>query len=89
MSYNVKQYLATNDNANKTQFYSLKNEYMQNDNLSSEYRIFTKEQTDKSLKNVLATNNFTISRQLEYIQLKPEEEELYNEFYCIFIRLLT
>ncbi|MGI6748006.1 MAG: ATP-binding protein [Anaerovoracaceae bacterium] len=89
MSYNVKQYLATNDNANKTQFYSLKNEYMQNDNLSSEYRIFTKEQTDKSLKNVLATNNFTISRQLEYIQLKPEEEELYNEFLLHFHKIVN
>lgn len=89
MYFNVKRYLATYDKANKTQFYSLKNEYMHNGNMSSEYRIFTKEQTDRSLKNVLAINDFTISRQLEYIQLKPEEEELYSEFILNFNMLIN
>lgn len=89
MTFNVKQYLATNDNINKTKFYSLINEYMQNNNLSSEYSVFTKVQTDRQLKIALADNDFTISRQLEYIQFNREEEALYNEFLMQFQNLIN
>ncbi|MDD4564017.1 MAG: ATP-binding protein [Eubacteriales bacterium] len=89
MRFNVKQYLATNDNTNRTKFYSLINEYLLKDNLSSKYRVFTKGQTDSQLKITLAGNDFTISRQLEYIQLNPEEEELYNEFLLQFQNVIN
>lgn len=76
----AKQYLQTNDEKFKSEFYSLLNNYKKNDNISLGYRIFTEEQATKSLKEILTSADFTISSQAEFIQFNEKEERLYVSF---------
>lgn len=76
----AKQYFQTNDEKFKSEFYSLLNNYKNNDNISLGYRIFTEEQATKSLKEILTSADFTISSQAEFIQFNEKEERLYVSF---------
>lgn len=88
MHINVKQYLQTNDVKYKSQFYSLRNNYIKNDTIALEYRIFTKDQADKSLKEILANTDFTLSSQVSFIQFSNSEQKLYNDFLISFNHLI-
>ncbi len=89
MHTNAKQYLQTNDVKYKSQFYSLRNNYIKNDTIALEYRIFTKDQADKSLKEILLNNDFTISSQVSYIQFNNSEQKIYRDFLKKFNQLIN
>ena len=88
MHTSVKQYLQTNDVKYKSQFYSLRNNYIKNDTIALEYRIFTKDQADKSLKEILANTDYTISSQVNVIQFNRGEQRLYRDFLNSFHQLI-
>jgi PAS domain S-box-containing protein len=88
MCNNVNQYLQTNDVKYKSQFYSLRNNYIKNDFIALEYRVFTKDQAEKSLKESLSNNDFTISSQVSFIKFNDREQKLYNDFLNKFHQLV-
>ncbi len=85
---NAKQYLQTNDEKFKSEFYSLLNNYRKNDNISLEYRIFTENQATDSLKEILISTDFTISSQADYIQFNDKERRLYLSYLNSFDKLI-
>lgn len=85
---NAKQYLLTNDEQYKTEFYRLMNSYRQNDTISLEYRVFTKTQANNNLEETLNNTDFTISSQAEYIRFNQKEQKLYSQFLFKFHNLL-
>lgn len=88
MCSDVNQYLQTNDVKYKSHFYTLRNNYIKSDTIALEYRIFTKDQADKSLKESLNNNDFTISSQVSFIRFNDSERKLYNDYLKSFNQLI-
>ncbi|MEL7654781.1 MAG: ATP-binding protein [Bacillota bacterium] len=86
---NAKQYLLTNDERYKSEFYNLLNNYRKNDSISLDYRVFTRKQASPSLEEILINTDFTISSQADYIQFNKEEQRLYSQFLSKFNILLN
>lgn len=84
---NARQYLQTNDDKYKSEFYNLLNNYRKNDNISLGYRIFTEEQATKSLKEILQNTDFTLSSQADYIRFNSKEQRLYKSYLNRFQKL--
>jgi len=84
---NAKQYIRTNDEQFRSEFYRHLNNYRDNDNISLEYRVFTEDQATGSLKGLLADADYTISSQAQYIRFNEEEQKLYESFLNRFERL--
>ena len=78
--FDAKQYIQTNDEKYKLDFYNHVNDYLMNDSISLEYRIFSQNQATDSLKDFLLNNDFTISSQVEYLQFNDEEQQLYRNY---------
>ena len=85
---NAKQYLLTNDDRYKSEFYSLLNNFRKNDIITMEYRVFTKEQASRNLEEILNNTDFTISSQADYIQFNKDEQRLYSRYLSKFNALL-
>jgi len=85
---NAKQYLLTNDEQYKSDFYNHLNDFRSNDIISLEYRVFTNEQASESLKDILNNTDFTISSQADFIQFNKKEQLLYSQFLSKFNNLL-
>ena len=83
----AKRYLQTNDEKFKSEFYSLLNNYKENDNISLGYRVFTEEQATDSLKKILTNTDFTISSQADYIQFNNMEQRLHINYLNNFNKL--
>ena len=88
MTNNAKQFLQTNDDKYKSEFYNQRNDYFENDSISLGYRVFTEEHADESLKEILHRTDFTISSQADYIQFNPREQKLYIQFLDSFNMLI-
>ncbi|HWQ77512.1 MAG TPA: ATP-binding protein [Anaerovoracaceae bacterium] len=80
INFNAKQYLQTNDEKFKSEFYNQVNNYINNDSITLEYRVFSGNQATESLKNILLDNEFTISSQAEYIRFSDTEQRLYLSY---------
>lgn len=77
---NALLYLDTSDETYKSEVYTLRNSYFENDNISLEYRIFTGNQTFDNHNKSLIQSGLTLSSQASYIQFTPEEQRLYTQF---------
>jgi len=89
LNTNAKQYIKTNDEKFKSEFYNLFNNYISSDTISLEYRVFTEEQATDSLKEILNYTDFTISSQADYIKFNNKEQILYVEFLSSFHKLIN
>ncbi len=76
----AKQYLLTNDDKYRSEYYNLLKDYEKNDSISLGYRIFTEEQATRSLKEILRDTEYTISSQADYIQFNSTEQRLYMNY---------
>lgn len=78
--FDAKQYIQTNDGKYKLEFYNQVNNYLINDSISLEYRVFSESQATDRLKDFLLYNDFTISSQAEYLQFNENEQLLYQNY---------
>lgn len=85
---NTKLYLQTNDERFKSEFFMFLNNYKSNRTVSLDFRVFTEAQTPESLKRILASRNFTISTQADYIHFNQEERQLYTRYLDLFDKLV-
>lgn len=84
---NTKQYLQTNDEKFKSEFYALLNNYKKNDDISADYRVFTEAQASGALRRLLTRADFTISLQADYMQFNDKEQRLYTSYLNNFDQL--
>lgn len=85
---NARLFLITNDQKYRSEFYSLQNNYIKNDTISLDFRVFTKDQADQSLKDILNTTDFTLSSQANYIEFNEQEHSTYVFFQNNFHQLI-
>lgn len=85
---NTRRYLLTNDENYKSEFLNLRNNYIKNDAIALEYRVFTREQADDSLTDILDSTGLTISSQVDYVQFSEQENSTYLFFLNSFHRLI-
>lgn len=84
----TKLYLQTNDERFKSEFFMFLNNYKSNGSASLDFRVFTEAQTSDSLKRIIASRNFTISTQADYIHFNQEEQQLYTSYLTLFDKLV-
>ena len=85
-------YIETNDEKNKTDFFSLRNEYLYQDNISLNYQTFTHNQATQKLKETIAATGFHMKTQADYLEFTKSELETYYIFlhnYNLLIQQLT
>jgi signal transduction histidine kinase/DNA-binding NarL/FixJ family response regulator/HPt (histidine-containing phosphotransfer) domain-containing protein len=85
---NAKQYLQTNDEKYKSEFYNQINNYIDNDSITMEFRVFSGEQAPGGLKDLLLGKDFTISSQAGYIRFNETEQRLYRDYLSSINRLI-
>jgi signal transduction histidine kinase/DNA-binding NarL/FixJ family response regulator/HPt (histidine-containing phosphotransfer) domain-containing protein len=77
---NARKYLGTHDEKYKSDFFTLRNSYLNNNVIPTDYRIFTKEQADQRLKAILGSGDFNLASQISYIQFNEAERQDYYRF---------
>ena len=88
LNSNARKYLATHDEKYKSEFFTLRNSYLNNNVIPTDYRIFTKEQADQSLKAILGNGDFNLASQVSYIQFNAAEQRDYFRFLNTYHELI-
>ncbi|MBR0600410.1 ATP-binding protein [Sinanaerobacter chloroacetimidivorans] len=86
---NARIYLNTNDERYRTEFFILRNEYLNNDNVSLQYRAFTENQASDQLKEIVDQTGFTLSAQADYLEFTSEEKAFYTAFLDSYHQLIA
>lgn len=77
---NTRKYLNTHDEMIKSDFYTLRDSYLEENIIPSDYRVFTKEQVNLNLKSILGHGGSNIATQINYIQFNADERKTYFQF---------